>query len=204
MRKVLCLVTASVLALALPVAAKPAQKTKYKYYEVIGNSAPEIHKSMLKRGPKFGKVQAYGITALTYSPTATCATSASGKSTFRNYKFETDFVIKLPKLKDASGVDQKTKSQWSEFSQFVKSHEEKHREIWLSCTAGAENKIMKLEARSCNDLIKKADSITKKAKVACDKQHASFDAAEQIRVINLKFIRSARKTSSSAALQAVQ
>lgn len=174
--------------LAGEAAAAPTQKTKYKYYPVTGDTAAEIYRAMIRRGPDVNGVNAYASTSATSSQSGRLI--AQGKSCrVDGYAFNIDFVINLPKLKNEGALNGTTAAKWSQFKSFLKTHEETHRSIWMGCAKSLEAQVKSLRTTDCKVLDKQAANLWKKMRGVCDKKHAAFDAAEQKKLLRHPFVR---------------
>jgi predicted secreted Zn-dependent protease len=188
MLKVIVPVLAAITLVVSPASAKPQDKTKYKYYTISGNSAPAIYMAMIKRGPDVNGVNAYASTSATSSQNGRLI--AQGKSCrVDSYKFNIDFTINLPKLKNESALSGQTAAKWGQFKSFLKSHEEQHRSIWLTCARNLEAQVKSLRTTNCKNFDQQAASLWKKMRSSCDKQHAAFDSSEQRRLLKHPFVK---------------
>jgi predicted secreted Zn-dependent protease len=188
MLKVIVTVAAAVVLLVSPAAAKPDEKTRYKYYSISGNSAPAIYSAMIKRGPDVNGVNAYASTSATSSQNGRLI--AQGKSCrVDGYNFKINFTINLPKLKNESALTGQTAAKWGQFKSFLKSHEEQHRSIWLACARNLEAQVKGLRTTDCKKFDAQSTNLWKKMRKSCDKQHAAFDAAEQRRLLKHPFVK---------------
>jgi predicted secreted Zn-dependent protease len=198
MRRLLVSVLATCSVLATPAIAGPFEKTKYKYYTINGSSAPAIYSAMIARGPDVNGVNAYASTSATSSQDGRLV--AQGKSCrVDGYNFSINFTINLPKLKNESALTGQTAAKWSQFKSFLKVHEERHRSIWLGCARNLEAQVKALRTPNCKAFDRQAAQLWKKMRASCDKQHASFDASEQNRLIKHPFVKmvlSQRSTST--------
>jgi predicted secreted Zn-dependent protease len=205
MRKSVVVILAAMTVLAGQAAAAPTQKTKYKYYSVTGDTAPEIYRAMIRRGPDVNGVNAYASTSATSSQNGKLI--AQGKSCrVADYQFNIDFTINLPKLKNEAALSGATAAKWSQFKSFLKTHEETHRSIWMGCAKTLESQVKALRTTDCKALDKQAANLWKKMRSVCDKKHAAFDAAEQKKLLKHPFVRqvmsprvAATKTTKAAA-----
>lgn len=188
MQKSVVVGLAVVAVLSSPLAARPFEKTNYKYYAIKGDSPGEIYTSMIRRGPDVNGVNAYASTSATSSQNGKLI--QQGKSCrIDDYKFNINFTINLPKLKNENALVGQTSAKWSQFKSFLKTHEETHRSIWMSCAKTLETQVKSLRATDCKSLDKQAAAMWKKMRTSCDKQHAAFDAAEQRRLVKHPFVR---------------
>jgi predicted secreted Zn-dependent protease len=187
MRKAAFLSFVVVTMSVVGVAAKTTQNTNYKYYSINGNSPGEIYSSMVRRGPDVNGVNAYASTSATSSQSGRLMQGKSCR--VEDYKFEIDFTINLPKLRNENALLGSTKSKWNQFKSFLKTHEEHHRTIWLGCARDLEAQIKALRTTNCKGLDAQAANLWKNMRKSCDRKHAAFDAAEQQRLIVHPFVR---------------
>jgi predicted secreted Zn-dependent protease len=188
MRKLFCLSLAVVAAMSAPISAKPVQKTNYKYYTINGDTPREIYNSMIRRGPDVNGVNAYASTSATSSQDGKLIQKGNA-CRVDTYTFNIDFTINLPKLKNEKALTGQTSAKWDEFKSFLKTHEEKHRSIWLGCAQSLEAEVKALRGKTWKDLDSQAAKLWKKMRKSCDKQHAAFDAAEQRRLVKHPFVK---------------
>lgn len=167
--------------------SKPNHTTKYTYYTVSGNTPGAIYSALVKRGPRVGGVKAYAAT--------TAVSSQSGQlipgklCSLDDYRFKIDFTIKLPKLRNEAALKGATRSDWKKFASFLKTHEETHRSIWLSCAAALESKVKSIKTTSCAELNEKSTRLWEQMRVSCAKKQDAFDVAEQARLLRHPFVR---------------
>ena len=187
---------AAALGLCAGVAANPVQTTRYAYYTVSGDSAVEIYDEMVRRGPRVNGTQAYAATSATTVQDGKLLQSSSCQ--IKDYRLKLSFVIKLPKIKNEKVLPASDRKQWRNFSAFLKSHEETHRQIWLGCAADLETKVKAIRARSCSDADAKAAKLWNRMRATCGQKHAAFDTAEQKRLMAHPFVQLVYRRHSSA------
>jgi predicted secreted Zn-dependent protease len=198
MRSVFGLALAAFAMLSVAEAAT-IKKTDYRFYPVSGVTPYDINQSILRQGPKYGGLSAYGVTTYDYRPSATCATIPGSDARVGSFKMELEFLIKLPKLSSEGRLKSDVKSSWGKFASFVKIHEETHRRIWLGCAKSAEAKILAMRAKSCSALSKKIDTALMSMTKTCNKQHEAFDAAEQKRLARHPFMQKVKNAANRGA-----
>jgi predicted secreted Zn-dependent protease len=191
------------MALVTVADAATIRKTDYRFYPVSGATAYDINQSILRHGPKYGGLSAYGVTTYGYRPTATCASAQGTDARVGIFKMELEFQIKLPKLNAEKTLTSDVKASWGKFSSFVRNHEETHRSIWLGCAKSAEIKIRSLRAKSCSALTKRIDQMLVNMAKSCNRQHEAFDAAEQKRLARHPFMQKVRN-SAKRSVQALK
>jgi predicted secreted Zn-dependent protease len=198
MRSIVGLALATIAMMSVADAAT-IKRTDYRFYAVTGSTPYDINQSILRHGPKYGGLSAYGVTTYDYRPSATCASIPGADARVGSFKMELEFLIKLPKLSSESGLQSDVKSSWGKFSNFVKNHEETHRRIWVGCAKSAETKILSLRAKSCSALSKQIDKTLLNMSKSCNRQHQAFDAAEQTRLARHPFMQRVKNTASRGA-----
>jgi predicted secreted Zn-dependent protease len=181
------LVLAILAGLSTASVAKPRSTTQYKYYPVSGDSAVELYMAMMKRGPHVNGDQAYASTTATQTLDGRFVRTNMCQLNDLNLSFE--FTIRLPKLASTKGLSKTTRDRWQGFSQFLKKHEETHRAIWLGCAADFERRAMAIRATSCEAADAQIARLTEDVRIACNKKHDAFDAAEQKRVAKHPFVK---------------
>jgi predicted secreted Zn-dependent protease len=182
--------SACLAALAVSCAAasaKPVETTKYRYYTISGDTPGEIYMAMVRRGPDVNGVNAYASTLATTSQSGRLMQGKSCR--IDGYKVKIDFVINLPRLSREAALSGNTMTKWSQFKSFLKTHEETHRSIWLSCARNLEARIKSLSTSSCTALDKQASRLFARMRADCQKKHAAFDAAEQKRLLSHPFVK---------------
>jgi predicted secreted Zn-dependent protease len=182
--------------------AKPKSTTQYKYYPVSGGSAVELYIAMMKRGPHVNGDQAYASTTATQTLDGRFIRTNSCRLHDINLSFQ--FTIRLPKLASAKGLSKTTRERWQQFSQFLRKHEETHRSIWIACAADFEKRALAVKASTCEAADAEIARLADEARIACNKKHDAFDAAEQKRVAKHPFVKQvlAPQKKQTAALAA--
>lgn len=191
------LAAAMVFVLAGAAEAAPKYTTKYTYYTINGNSAADLYKAMLRRGPHVNGAKAYASTAATSKQEGKLLQGKSCKIV--DYRFTINFTINLPKLNSERALTGATRARWQAFAGFLKSHEETHRSIWLDCARELEGKVRAIRAGDCKTADRAADKIWDSIRASCNRRHDAFDAAEQRRLVKHPFVRLVVATSASAS-----
>ncbi|MFN3627810.1 MAG: DUF922 domain-containing protein [Parvibaculum sp.] len=167
--------------------AAPKSTTQYKYYPISGGSAAELYIAMMKRGPHVNGDQAYASTTATQTLDGRFIRASTCRLHDINLNFQ--FTIRLPKLASTEGLSKTTRERWEAFSQFLRKHEETHRSIWLACAADFEKRAMAVKAATCEAADAEIARLADQARIACNKKHDAFDAAEQKRVAKHPFVK---------------
>ncbi len=168
------------------VAAKPTSSTKYKFYTITGDTPAAIYGAMIKRGPDVNGVNAYASTLATSSQSGRLLQGKDCK--VQDYSFNINFVINLPKLRNEAALSGQTKTKWTQFKSFLKTHEETHRSIWMGCAQTLEKQMATLRTKDCKSMDKQAAKMWQGARKACDVKHKAWDKAEQKRLLAHPFV----------------
>lgn len=194
-RAIMAVAAAAAIGLGGAALAKPTQTTKYAYYTVSGDSAVEIYNAMIRKGPKVNGAKAYAATSATTTQDGKLFQGSSCK--IEDYRLKLDFTIKLPKIKNEKVLPTAERKRWQQFSSFLKTHEETHRQIWMDCAADLERQVKQIRAKSCSDADRKANQLWEKIRAACNRKHVAFDAAEQKRLLSHPFVKMVYKRSTA-------
>ena len=179
--KLACGIILLLVVIAAPATPSYASDTTYKHYGVNGKDALDILLAINQRGPKLHGNSAIATIAIDvdvdgkFVPQGNyCAVSG--------FKMRPKFVITLPKLKNETSLDGKTRNAWKLFYEKSKWHEEEHRRIWLDCIDKTERQLRPLRAKSCDALADRFAELYKASYDLCEKRHRLFDAKEEKRL----------------------
>ena len=182
------IVAAGFLVLATPAMAKPVTTTRYDYYTISGANAVEVYDAMLRRGPHVDGDKAYAATSATSSQQGKLVAGQSCR--IEGYAVNIDFVIRLPKLRDAGALTRSERRRFEQFTQFLRRHEETHRSIWLQCASQLEAKVAAIRAPTCGEAEAKSTRLWDAMRKSCSLRHRAFDAAEEKHLLQTPFVRS--------------
>jgi predicted secreted Zn-dependent protease len=175
----------------------PKSTTHYSFYQVKGKSAQEVYNAIMSRGPMVNGVKAYASTSATSShegkllPGQQCSVI--------DYRITIDFTILLPRLANEKALKSTTRKRWRSFSAFLKSHEEKHRAIWLECAQELEDQVRALRADNCEEIDREAARLWDQVHAQCNLRHDVFDSAEQKRLAVHPFVSQVTRQSRAAS-----
>ena len=186
------------------VSAKPKVSTKYTYYKINGSSARNLYQQMISRGPHVSGERALAATS---AETRQRGEFVSGSSCrVKNYEISINFTMRLPKVANERKMPKRLRAHWRKFYKFVRRHEERHKQIWISCARDVERRVRAIRAKSCSAADRQANRIFRTIAAACEKKHDAFDRAEQKRLSRNPLIVAAkrverRKKASRKALR---
>jgi predicted secreted Zn-dependent protease len=194
----------AVLALAAALAAGPAAEARPKstlkitYYTISGSNEHSLDEQMARLGPSHRGGKAYAT--LSVNPTFKGRLTEGKYCGLRNFAVNAKFVMTLPRLAPGTRLSKATKSRWRSFAAFVRRHEERHRDIWLSCLARAEARALEQRIGNCRQLDAMVDNIFKEEWAHCEQRHDAFDASEQARLKKQPLIVAAKSSKRRVAL----
>jgi predicted secreted Zn-dependent protease len=178
--------------LAAPASAELRQASVYKQNPVKGTTAAAVWQYMLAHpiidpddGPAFANI--------THDHKLTFKTKTEGGACkVTDLVFQWNFVITLPKAVDYGGMNGATQKIWSEFTTYLKAHEEHHRTIFLDCGkvfVPAAEKMTGLPG--CPGLDGKVRNYVQRQYDLCMKKQRDFDHAQKSTVANLSLVKAA-------------
>jgi predicted secreted Zn-dependent protease len=178
----------SMFAAAGLAGAKPKFPTKYTYYTVTGLNAIDVFKSLSRRGPTVRGILAYATTLAQTRQTGQLI--QKGKSCrLKNFSFQADFVINLPKLRDEAKLTGVSRQNWRAFSSFLRQHEEQHRAIWMQCGRELQQSATRVNFGDCQSAERAADKMFTAVQASCQKRHQALDTRDQRALRRHPFIR---------------
>lgn len=188
MRQVKLALLVGLVACGAPAAfAGTISSTRYEYYTISGRTAVEIYDGMLRRGPHVDGDKAYASTSATSSQQGKLV--AGGSCRIQDYAVKIDFVIRLPRIRDGVSLTSAERGRFQKFMQFLRTHEETHRAIWLDSAAKLEAKVEGIAAPTCGEVETKSERLWNEMRRSTALRHQAFDSAEQKRLIQHPFVR---------------
>jgi predicted secreted Zn-dependent protease len=164
-----------------------SHSTHYIYYDVSGETAGDLYAAMHEGGPDVNGDRAFAATIALPSQSGRLEQGSACR--VRDYHYDLAFTIRLPRLSTEDLAPDLAK-RWTNFTAFLKRHEETHRSLWIACTKDVESKVSALSAPSCPEVDALAAKVVEDAETACRRAHQAFDAAEQKRLSAYPFMKS--------------
>lgn len=183
-------VIAATLAGSLAAAAGAATvpNIKYSYYTVSGRTPAEIYRAILKRGPTVEGNKALASTSAVAEQDGDLTESPSS-CLISDYRLKLSFTVRLPRIQNEAVLPPADRQLWRQFSAFLKQHELRHTQLWLSCAADLERQVTGLKARTCKEASRRAAATWKKSLARCDRLQEAFDAEQRTELLNQPFMR---------------
>ena len=190
-RDVLLFLTA-ILGLAFVVSGAQARgkiTTKYRYYNVTGKTAKQLHKAIIVPNGLFDSRKEYANITIVRSLSGKLVQGKSCR--LKNFAINAAYTVKLPRLRRGAFVPAKLRRQFKQFLVFLRHHELRHRTIWNRCLARTETKVSRLRYKKCNTLDRKAAAIIIQEWKKCGSRQAAFDRSERKHVYAQALVRAA-------------
>lgn len=168
------------------------------FFDVKGTTPAEIYNSILDNSLKIGgkRTLASITTKLTQKGDVV---EADGSCKVDGHKIILNFVVNRPRIENEDALAPATREDWEQMSIFIKSHEELHRQIWLSCAQELTAKIDTIAEATCNKTSAAANALWTAMVQDCDKLQKSFDDAQTKALLSQKFFADA--TQGQAPVQ---
>lgn len=162
----------------------------YNYFIVGGNTAAEIYRVILSRGPAVGGSKALASVATTASQSGRVG-NVGGFCRAIDYKVNLNSLIKRPRIANEKALPPADLQLWRQFSVFIAAHEERHVQLWSSCAADLVRKVNTIRVPSCSEASAKVRSLWNQMLARCNKLHRSFDVADAKALMKQPFMRKA-------------
>lgn len=191
----------SLISPSAALAAKIEEKTEVRDYRVYGTTPGQLVSYMKRRPFRGDNGPAMANIRPRYKLKTATAKSPKGCKVKRVH-LSIRFIMTLPRSMEARKQDRKTKYAWRSFRAFARRHEERHRQIYLSCARRFVRQATRLAPqRQCRTLTRQVKKLLKEQEKACDRKHLAFDRRDFPRVPSLPLFRHARfeKTLNSRA-----
>lgn len=178
-----CLFLPILLGAGLGVSGCTAgSKVSTSFYEISGNSAKDLEREILAKGPDGGK--ALALTALQLMPVAIEVDTQGGACRFRKAKFRVAARITLPRWREqAYNPDVDLRDGWTNLADYARAHEQAHVKIAEKFAKLAEKAFLSIpRQRDCGELARIARRMTERLAAIHDKVQHKFDDIEKKRL----------------------
>jgi predicted secreted Zn-dependent protease len=192
---------ALILALAASAFAAEAggtltSTTEYRQHKVVGSTPAELWRYIITH-PIIDPDDGPAIANITHDHTLTFKTaSAGGACRVTDLRFRWNFVITLP-VADESRMSAATRTMWRDFTAYLKTHEEKHRAIFLDCGKKFVPAAAALKGLpGCLGMNAKVRRMVDTEYQACMKKQRAFDQTAKVETKALALVRAATGKTS--------
>ena len=195
-RDVLAAVFVIIMMVSAPARAEVVFTNDVVFFEVQGKTPAELYKSILSHSMQIdGKRTVASITTkLTQSGKAL---EHGNSCRADKYKINLDFVIKRPQIADEDALSPEDRKNWEQMYAFIRSHEELHRQIWLSCAHAMSDEVAAIEEATCRELTKRTNLLWSQMISDCDRKQRSFDDEQTKMLLGQQFYIDALRGSST-------
>lgn len=169
-------------ALAIPSTATPATVSKsYSYFNIGGNTLPEIENELSKRGPQVNSTGRRHPGATTMEFTTRLSIEEGRRCRIADARVTVKAKIKLPRWRARRAASVETATVWDTLSSDIKRHEESHVIIAKNHAREMEQALKAMSSqRDCAELRQKAKSISERVLAKHDEAQERFDRVEGI------------------------
>ena len=192
---------------ALPAQAEPPTVTAVKYYTVSANTADSLDRQMIANGPLHGPGRAYAN--IVAKPDYSGRLVQEQTCRLEDFTVSAEFTMTLPQLGGGAKLSPDLAARWESFQDFVRRHEEGHRDIWIETMQKAESRISALRAPACPQLQAEVDGVFQEEWSRGERRQDAYDRADQQKLMRHPLLQAAnaaarRKVGSALAPQRAQ
>lgn len=188
-----------VLVLASAAAAELKHSTEYRENRIQG-ATPRAVWQYMTANPIIDPDDGPAYANITHDHKLRFKSATSGGACrVTGLDFEWRFVITLPKAVNYGAMSGATQKMWQQFISYLKSHEEKHRDIFIECGkkfVPAAEKITGLAG--CFGMDRKVRKYVEAQYDVCMKKQREFDRGETQTVKGLALMRAATEAKIKA------
>ncbi|HSM18922.1 MAG TPA: DUF922 domain-containing protein [Hyphomicrobiales bacterium] len=187
-----------------PAQAQPTASTKIRYYTVDdATSADSLNRQMIARGPVHGPGRAYAN--IVAKPDYSGRLVQGQTCRLEDFTVSAEFTMTLPQLGGGAMLSPDLDARWESFQDFVRRHEEGHRDIWIETMHKAQGRIMALRAPTCPQLQADVDGVFQEEWSRGERRQDAYDRADQQKLMRHPLLQAAnaarRKVGSALAPQ---
>jgi predicted secreted Zn-dependent protease len=180
--RILQLATMVCLATSAPAKADTIIRKSTTYFSISGNTAEELDREMLRRGP-LSKTTGHrhpGATQIRFSGAATFVNRGS-RCHIGGAKVTLNTRIILPRWKNRRKAGARLALIWDTLASDIKRHEERHAEIARNHAKSLERAILALPAAGdCKTLRAKVNKLSSAEMAAHEADQMRFDRIEAV------------------------
>jgi len=174
-----------------PAIAAVKQKLEVKYYPVSGRTVLDMRRDMQRRGPTIGMRRVYAKIHMDWTSKYTTRTTKKG-CRLDKYTLMMDFIITLPKLPNPGKSTRRAQRLFRSLQSNARTHELRHRTIYMGCARRLERKIRRLRAaHGCMRAGYEIRRLEREAFKKCDDVQHAFDRREARNIKYKPFFRQA-------------
>lgn len=172
--------------------AAVVSSTRISYYTVGGDTPAAIFRGFLSRGPQVSGADAIASIATRATQDAGLVESG-GICRLSGYQVRLSFKVTRPRIANPAVLSARDRAMWKQMNSFIIAHEDKHKQIWMSCASALDRRMTALRASSCGQLLAKGEFMWKQMLSVCDKNQRAFDRVQSWQLLQLPFMQRVRK-----------
>lgn len=180
------------IALGTPALGASGESSAVVPYPVKGRTAREIYDDIKLNAPRIAPNATFAFTAMATKTVKAHKVDGAGC----HYKGFTTSVIYnffIPQLAGGSTLKAGVAKKWTDFTAYLQTHEEGHRDIWRACFKQYDAQAVKLTGSDCKDLDVQREALFTVIKQACVQKDEDYDVIFRKAVVNHPFMREALK-----------
>jgi predicted secreted Zn-dependent protease len=189
-----------------PAEAQPTATTNIRYYTVDATTADSLNRQMIARGPVHGPGRAYAN--IVARPDYSGRLVQGQTCRLEDFMVSAEFTMTLPQLGGGAKLSPDLAARWESFQDFVRRHEEGHRDIWIETMQKAEGRVSALRAPTCPQLQAEVDGVFQEEWSRGERRQDAYDRADQQKLMRHPLLQAAnaarRKVGSALAPQRAQ
>jgi predicted secreted Zn-dependent protease len=176
-----------------PAVAALQSTTTYNYFAIKGKTPREVYAALRAHAPTLGDTDAMASTAVNLAQHPVITERPSCR--MKGFSVSLKFKINLPRLENAAALAPATRRSWANFAANLKTHEEYHRAIWITCAEGMTARVLRIQPSTCQKFKNSYAALSKAILAKCADENRLFDATERIRFMTLPFMRQVKSSS---------
>lgn len=187
----------SALLAATTVSAAGKDNSAIVPYPVKGKTQREIYDFIKTHAPRIAPNATFAFTAIATKTVKSHKVDGAG---CRYQRFETSAIYNfvLPRHEDEGKLKTAVAKQWRGFVEYLRVHEEGHREMWRACFADYDAKALELSSKDCTALDAKREALFTRIKKRCVQQDEAFDVTFRKEVLKEPFVAAALKAPATS------
>jgi len=170
--------------------AHAAENSAVVTYPAKGNSARAIYEDIKKNAPRVAPNATFAFTAIATKTVKAHKVDGSGCS-YRTFNTSVIFNFVVPQHAGTNPLAKSLAKKWGSFVEYLKKHEEGHRDIWRRCIAEYDQTALTLKGADCGALDVQREQMFTALKRRCVAQDEAYDVIFRKQVVNHAFMREA-------------
>jgi predicted secreted Zn-dependent protease len=159
-------------------------------YAVTGRTAADVYAFIKTRAPRVAKNPTFAFTMIA-TKTEKRVAGQGASCRFSRFKTSAFYAFYIPRHAKPATLPEATRAKWQAFEDYLKRHEEGHREIWRTCFADYDAQTLQLSAADCTLLDQAREALFTGIKKACLQQDEAYDARFRKEVVKHPFVKEA-------------